>query len=91
MALPAATGDVWRPKHGSHTTQTGHLTSAAIDARNFLRARNDRAMRVHLPEGTLVAITGGKEVRDPAAVIRKLEVRALPRFAKSLGQTKCPG
>ena len=41
------TGDVWRPRHGSHVSQTGHLTSAAIDARDFLRARNDRAMRAH--------------------------------------------
>jgi len=72
-AYRAETGDVWRPRHGSHTSQTKHLTSAAIDARNFLRARNDRAMRAHLPEGTLVAITDGKDARDPAAVIRKLD------------------
>ncbi len=32
----AATGDTWR---GSHTSRTGKLTSAAIDARDFLRAR----------------------------------------------------
>ncbi len=35
----AETGGVWRPCCGSHTSQTGHLTSAAIDARDFLRAR----------------------------------------------------
>ena len=34
---------------------------------------NDRAMRAHLPEGTLVAITGGKDVRDPGAVTAKLD------------------
>ena len=49
----AETGGVWRPRRGSHTSQTGHLTSAAIDARDFLRARNDREMRAHLPQGTL--------------------------------------
>ncbi len=32
-AYRAETGDVWRPRHGSHTSRTGHLTSAAIDAR----------------------------------------------------------
>ena len=69
----AETGGVWRPRRGSHTSQTGHLTSAAIDARDFLRARNDRAMRAHLPQGTLVAITGGKDVRDPGAVTAKLD------------------
>ena len=67
------TGDVWRPRYGSHTSQTGKLTSAAIDARDFMRARNDRETRAHLPEGTLVAITGGKEVRDAGAVIDRLD------------------
>ena len=69
----AETGQVWRPRRGSHTSQTGHLTSAAIDARDFLRARNDRAMRAHLPQGTLVAIAGGRDVRDPGAVTAKLD------------------
>ena len=76
-AYRAETGDTWRPRHGSHTSQTGHLTSAAIDARDFLRARKDRDTRAHLPEGTLIAITGGKDVRDAGAVIARLDkVRA---------------
>ena len=69
----AETGNLWRPRRSSHTSQTGHLTSAAIDARDFLRARNDHAMRAHLPQGTLVAITGGRDVRDPGAVTAKLD------------------
>ena len=69
----AATGEVWRPRRGSHTSQTGKLTSAAIDARDYLRARKDRAMRAHLPEGTLVAIAGGRDVADPGAVFRSLD------------------
>ena len=72
----AATGEVWRPRHGSHTSQTGALTSAAIDARDYLRARKDRETAAHLPAGTLVAVAGGKDV-DPAAVIARLDrVRA---------------
>ena len=67
------TGNTWRPRRGSHTSQTGKLTSAAIDARDFMRARNDRKTQAHLPQGTLVAITGGKDVSDPAAVSRRLE------------------
>ncbi len=67
------TGDTWRPRHGSHASQTGKLTSAAIDARDFIRARKDRETRAHLPEGTLVAVTGGKDVADPAAVIARLD------------------
>ena len=69
----AETGEVWRPRHGSHTSQTGKLTAASIDARDFMRARKDRETRAHLPEGTLVAIAGGKDVQDPAAVIARLD------------------
>ena len=73
QAYRAETGDTWRPRHGSNVSHTGKLTSAAIDARDFMRARKDRETRAHLPEGTLVAITGGKEVRDPGAVIARLD------------------
>ena len=69
----AATGETWRPRRGSHASQTGKLTSAAIDARDFMRARKDRETRAHLPEGTLVAIAGGKDVRDPGAVFARLD------------------
>ena len=69
----AATGEVWRPRRGSHTSQTGHLTSAAIDARDFRRARKDRETRAHLPAGTLVAVAGGKTVTDANAVLAKLD------------------
>ncbi len=72
-AYRADTGDTWRPRRGSHASQTGKLTSAAIDARDFQRARKDRATMAHLPQGTLVAIAGGKHVDDPAAVIAKLD------------------
>ena len=76
-AYRAATGDTWRPRRGSHISHTSRLTSAAIDARDFLRARKDRETKAHLPDGTLVAITGGKTVSDPGAVARSLDrVRA---------------
>ena len=69
-AYRAETGDTWRPRRGSNVSQTGKLTSAAIDARDFMRARETRA---HLPQGTLVAITGGKEVRDANAIFARLD------------------
>ena len=67
------TGDTWRPRRGSHTSQTGKLTSEAIDARDYLRARKDRKTMAHLPQGTLVAIAGGKHVDDPASVTARLD------------------
>ena len=71
------TGSTWRPRRGSHTSQTSKLTSAAIDARDFQRARKNRETEAHLPEGTLIAITGGKTVTDGGAIFRRLEkVRA---------------
>ena len=67
------TGEVWRPRHGSHSSRTGTLTSAAIDARDFRRARKDRETRAHLPDGTLVAVTGGRTVSDTDAVWTTLD------------------
>ena len=72
-AYRVETGNVWRPRQGSHTSRTGRLTSAAIDARDFRRARKDRETRAHLPEGTLVAISGGKHVADAGAVWTTLD------------------
>ena len=73
-AYRVETGEVWRPRRGSHVSQTGRLTSAAIDARDFQRARKDRKTMAHLPQGTLVAIAGGRDIADPAAVIARLEM-----------------
>ena len=69
-AYRAETGDTWRPRRGSNVSQTGKLTSAAIDARDFMRARKDREMKAHLPEGTLVAIAGGKDRLRPRRRLR---------------------
>ena len=67
------TGETWRPRHGSHTSQTGTLTSAAIDARDFQRARKDREIKAHLPQGTLVAVAGGKQAEDATAIAGTLD------------------
>ena len=72
VAYREETGDTWRPRRGSHVSETGRLTSASIDARDFIRARKDRKTMAHLPQGTLVAIAGGRDVTNPAAVIERL-------------------
>ena len=79
-AYRAETGNTWRPRRGSNVSQTGKLTSAAIDARDFMRARKDRETRAHLPQGTLVAIAGGKNVTDAGAVINRLD-KAKAKYA----------
>ena len=76
-AYRAETGDVWRPRHGSHTSQTRDNTQAKIEARDFQRARKDREIQAHLPDGTLIAIAGGKTVTDADAIWAALDhVRA---------------
>ena len=79
-AYRADTGGMWRPRRGSHASQTGRLTSAAIDARDYQRARKDRKTQAHLPEGTLVAIAGGKDIANPADVIARLD-KAREKYA----------
>ena len=79
-AYRSTTGEVWRPRHGSHVSQTGRLTSAAVDARDFIRDRKDRKTEAHLPSGTLVAIAGGKDIANPAAVIERLD-KARAKYA----------
>jgi len=72
-AYRAETGEVWRPRRGSHVSQTGKLTSAVIEARDFQRARKDRESTAHLPQGTLVAVAGGKEANDAGKIIAHLD------------------
>ena len=67
------TGETWRPRSGSHVSRTGALTSAAIDARDFVRARKDRETRAHLPQGTLIAFAGGKDICDTTAIWNELD------------------
>ncbi len=72
-AYRVETGEVWRPRRGSHVSQTGKLTSAVIEARDFQRAKKDRENTAHLPQGTLVAVAGGKEATDSGLIIGQLD------------------
>ncbi len=63
-AYMVETGEVWQPKRGSFVPRDGALTSAAIDARDFIRARKDQERQDHLPTGTLIAIAGGTTIAD---------------------------
>lgn len=72
-AYRAETGDVWRPRYGSHTSQTRTNIQAKIDARDFQRAREKREIQAHLPDGTLIAIAGGKIVTDADAIWAALD------------------
>ena len=54
------TGSSWKPVSGSRASHAKSLTSAVIDARDFLRARAERRHAAHMPEGTPVIFAGGR-------------------------------
>lgn len=53
-------GSCWRPMSGSRANHAAHLTSAVVDARDFLKARSERRRAAHSPEGTPVVFAGGR-------------------------------
>ncbi len=65
----ATTGTPWRPRTGSHNSQDRALTAASIEARDYLRARENAKTARHLPDGTLIALApGSHDVSDPNAL-----------------------
>jgi hypothetical protein len=59
-------GASWKPASGSRTNHAKGMTSAVIDARDFLRARAERRRAAHMPEGTPVVFAGGRSRFDTA-------------------------
>ncbi|MDF1835607.1 MAG: chromosome segregation ATPase, partial [Alteraurantiacibacter sp. bin_em_oilr2.035] len=54
------TGSSWKPFTGSRSNHSRKVTSAVVDARDFLRARAERRQDAHSPEGTPVIFAGGR-------------------------------
>ena len=67
------TASVWRPRTGSHTSFSRRLTAAAIDARDYTRARDAAKTQAHYPAGTLIAFAGAKDVNDTARICHTLD------------------
>ena len=72
------TKQVWAPRRGSHVSQTGKIATR-VDGKEFARAKEAALDTREIPEGTLVAITGGKNWNDHDTVYRKLD-EYLKRF-----------
>lgn len=53
-------GSSWKPFTGSRPSHSKKITSAVVDARDFLRARAERRQAAHTPEGTPVVFAGGR-------------------------------
>ena len=54
------TGSSWKPVSGSRARHSKTMTSAVIDARDFLRVRKECRQAAHSPEGTPVVFAGGR-------------------------------
>ena len=63
-AYKVETGELWRPRSGSHTSRNQALTAASIEGRDYLRAQKERQTQAHYPQGTPIAITGSREGQD---------------------------
>lgn len=53
-------GTSWRPMTGSRSNHSANLTSAVINARDFLRSRAERHRAATTPEGTPIVFAGGR-------------------------------
>lgn len=53
-------GSSWRPMSGSRSSHAAHLTSAVVDARDFLRVRTERRRAANTPSGTPILFAGGR-------------------------------
>jgi hypothetical protein len=66
------THSAWRPRNGSKVNHR-NLTSAMIDSRNFLAAKEGADKQVLLPAGPKVALTGGLDFNDQRLIWTKLD------------------
>ena len=60
-------GSSWKPVSGSRAVHSKAMISAVIDGRDFLRARKERMLAAHSPEGTPVVFAGGRNRFDSDA------------------------
>ncbi|MDP4025756.1 DUF2493 domain-containing protein [Methylobacterium sp. NEAU 140] len=70
------TRSLWRPRSGSQVNRAT-MTAAMIDSRDYISARRRAETEIHLPQGTRIAFTGGKQFQDVAVIWDTLDrVRA---------------
>jgi hypothetical protein len=63
----------WQPPRGSHYSQNRTLTSARIEARDFINALKVRQTDARIPEGTRIIFAGHPRINDTALIIEALD------------------
>ena len=66
------TGETWRPAAGSMVNRQA-VTSAIVDSRHYIKAKQQQETQVHVPEGALIAFAGGKDYNDHNAIWTALD------------------
>ena len=83
----AETGEVWRPRRGSHVSQTGKLTSAVIEARDFQRATKGPREHGPPPAGNARRRRGRKGSQQMPAKSSCTSTRSRPSTPTSSSST----
>ena len=63
----------WQPPRGSHYSQNRMLTSARIEARDFIAAIKARKADARIPEGTRIVFAGHPRINDTTLIIEALD------------------
>ena len=63
---------VWAPLTSSHVSETGAVASI-VDSKEYLRAKQNHIKVPEIPEGTLIAVTGGKVGPDYKTILETLD------------------
>lgn len=72
------TNRAWSPRSGSLVNRKA-LTATMIDSRDFIAARKRADAQILIPQGTLIAITGGSDYQDHRRIWDALD-KALAKY-----------
>lgn len=68
----AKTGSVWQPLAGSRVNHQS-MTASMITSRDYVTAKQKKETQVHIPDGTLIAFSGGMDYQDVDAIFAALD------------------
>lgn len=68
----AKTGTVWQPLAGSRVNHQT-MTASMITSRDYLAAKQKKETQINIPDGTLIAFSGGTDYQDVDAIYTALD------------------
>ena len=58
----------WHPPRGNHVSDRRPISAAVVEARDFVKARDNQKRDALTPEGTLIGFAGGKDFNDHTVI-----------------------